>query len=202
MAIIKKIKTFFTKETVYPITVEEAIYDKNGIRLDNKIPFKFGIDANGNYGYIKDGADTVIPFKKGVDNTYTDIFSYNQFTDISNLGIIKTGLKRIDTFEVHVIDNYSNETWLIADGNRRIYSAMMTFSNDELQSGVVVYSHPTSVNSLAQATNSIGTAATSWKNIIINGGVIDLRTAMLAGNSMLFSPGSKYLLTISGEEEK
>lgn len=26
-------------------------------------PFKFGIDANGNYGYIKDGADTVTPFK-------------------------------------------------------------------------------------------------------------------------------------------
>lgn len=28
-------------------------------------PFKFGIDENGNYGYIKDGADTVTPFKTG-----------------------------------------------------------------------------------------------------------------------------------------
>lgn len=27
------------------------------------MPFGFGIDADGNYGYIKDGADTVIPFK-------------------------------------------------------------------------------------------------------------------------------------------
>ncbi len=27
------------------------------------IPFKFGIDSNGNYGYIKVGADTVTPFK-------------------------------------------------------------------------------------------------------------------------------------------
>lgn len=28
-----------------------------------RIPFSFGIDAGGNYGYIKAGADTVIPFK-------------------------------------------------------------------------------------------------------------------------------------------
>lgn len=29
------------------------------------VPFKFGIDENGNYGYYKAGADTVTPFKKG-----------------------------------------------------------------------------------------------------------------------------------------
>lgn len=28
---------------------------------------KFGIDSSGNYGYIKDGADTVIPFKRYED---------------------------------------------------------------------------------------------------------------------------------------
>ena len=27
------------------------------------MPFKFGVDSNGDYGYIKDGADTVTPFK-------------------------------------------------------------------------------------------------------------------------------------------
>lgn len=27
------------------------------------MPFAFGIDENGNYGYIKDGADSVTPFK-------------------------------------------------------------------------------------------------------------------------------------------
>ena len=32
-----------------------------------KVPFKFGIDADGNYGYIKEGADTVTPFKVGYD---------------------------------------------------------------------------------------------------------------------------------------
>lgn len=35
----------------------------NGI--NNKVPFKFGIDADGNYGYYKAGADTVTPFKTG-----------------------------------------------------------------------------------------------------------------------------------------
>ena len=37
----------------------------NFTTLNNKVPFSFGIDANGNYGYYKDGADTVTPFKKG-----------------------------------------------------------------------------------------------------------------------------------------
>ena len=26
------------------------------------MPFKFGVDSSGNYGYIKAGADTVTPF--------------------------------------------------------------------------------------------------------------------------------------------
>ena len=30
--------------------------------INEKMPFRFGIDENGNYGYIKDGADTVTPF--------------------------------------------------------------------------------------------------------------------------------------------
>ena len=34
--------------------------------LVDKVPFKFGITEDGQYGYIKDGADTVTPFKKGV----------------------------------------------------------------------------------------------------------------------------------------
>lgn len=32
--------------------------------IDEKVPFSFGVDANGNYGYIKAGADTVTPFKR------------------------------------------------------------------------------------------------------------------------------------------
>lgn len=31
------------------------------------VPFKFGVDGQGNYGYIKEGADTVTPFKSEAD---------------------------------------------------------------------------------------------------------------------------------------
>ena len=36
---------------------------RNVEEIDTKIPFSFGIDSSGNYGYIKDGADSVTPFK-------------------------------------------------------------------------------------------------------------------------------------------
>lgn len=32
---------------------------------------KFGIDSDGNYGYIKDGADSVTPFKSSTNCTIT-----------------------------------------------------------------------------------------------------------------------------------
>lgn len=38
-----------------------------------EIPFKFGIDANGNYGYIKAGADSVTPFKS---NDVVNFYAY------------------------------------------------------------------------------------------------------------------------------
>lgn len=37
MAVIKQLKNFFTSENVYPKTVEKAIYDVDGNRLDNKL---------------------------------------------------------------------------------------------------------------------------------------------------------------------
>lgn len=47
--------------------------NKNVNELNIKMPFKLGIDENGNYGYIKDGADSVIPFKKGSTYEYHGI---------------------------------------------------------------------------------------------------------------------------------
>ena len=37
--------------------------------LNESLPFKLGVDSEGNYGYIKVGADTVTPFKKGYEDT-------------------------------------------------------------------------------------------------------------------------------------
>lgn len=47
--------------------------NENINELNIKMPFKLGIDENGNYGYIKDGADSVIPFKKGSTYEYHGI---------------------------------------------------------------------------------------------------------------------------------
>ena len=46
--------------------------DLSNYRTKTDVPFSFGIDSSGNYGYIKDGADTVIPFKSqsDIDNAY------------------------------------------------------------------------------------------------------------------------------------
>lgn len=38
--------------------------------LQGKVPFAFGVDENGNYGYYKEGADTVTPFKTGSDSGF------------------------------------------------------------------------------------------------------------------------------------
>ena len=44
------------------------------------VPFRFGVDANGNYGYIKDGADTVTPFKTVAKKVGTIICGLNEKT--------------------------------------------------------------------------------------------------------------------------
>lgn len=52
---------------------------KNNLKLavnGGGAAIRFGIDGNGNYGYVKDGADTVFPFSSGA-LTYT-------FTDVGN----------------------------------------------------------------------------------------------------------------------
>lgn len=57
--------------------IEEGFTAVNKDLADGKI--KFGIDADGNYGYIKDGADTVTPFKPG-GLTEVGIINYTSST--------------------------------------------------------------------------------------------------------------------------
>ncbi len=56
---------------------------------------KFGVDANGNYGYIKAGADTVFPFKSGANIIKTLVHGQNQaqtytFTDDCDSALVLT----------------------------------------------------------------------------------------------------------------
>ena len=50
------------------------------------VPFSFGIDENGNYGYIKAGADTVTPFKTVAKKVGTIVCGLSERTlDLSSL---------------------------------------------------------------------------------------------------------------------
>ena len=54
-------------------------------KLHNKeinLPFEFGIDENGNYGYIKEGADSVTPFNQMVKGT-SDAAGYSTATKVT-----------------------------------------------------------------------------------------------------------------------
>ena len=48
------------------ITVPEVWNPAHWEAVGEAIPFRFGIDSDGNYGYIKAGADSVTPFKSAV----------------------------------------------------------------------------------------------------------------------------------------
>ena len=52
--------------------ISENLNDKTSLKLatDATKQIRFGVDSNGNYGYIKDGADTVTPFIKKVVGRY------------------------------------------------------------------------------------------------------------------------------------
>ena len=70
---------------VAPNTIDSCVFGSDGQSLNENIPFKFGIDENGNYGYIKVGADTVTPFKSGTINNQIVISGYPEYSSQGNL---------------------------------------------------------------------------------------------------------------------
>lgn len=58
---------------------------------------KFGIDLSGNYGYIKDGADTVIPFKNGKLKIWTSYDYDGSFLAIDDATEIQMVIAFIST---------------------------------------------------------------------------------------------------------
>ena len=55
------------------------------------MPFKFGVDSSGNYGYIKDGADTVTPFLTRTGNAVAShVLTGYTFSNASSSGLTGT----------------------------------------------------------------------------------------------------------------
>ena len=75
----KNIKSLFGTAKQLLVNLDKSVtvlnnkkVDLSNYRTKTDVPFSFGIDTSGNYGYKKAGADTVIPFKSqsDIDNAY------------------------------------------------------------------------------------------------------------------------------------
>ena len=64
-----KIRVTFSKIQLPTISASDTV--TLSTKNDSGNGIRFGIDANGNYGYIKAGADSVVPFKKGTIGVIT-----------------------------------------------------------------------------------------------------------------------------------
>lgn len=66
------------------VRTDASLSANQGRILGAKLPFALGIDADGNYGYYKAGADTVTPFKTGGKYKIISLGDIDGTTDISN----------------------------------------------------------------------------------------------------------------------
>lgn len=100
-------------------------------KLKDKTPFAFGVDENGNYGYIKAGADSVTPFNKGqakllatfsggVGQTYPYEFSY-QFKENYSQALIVIFSCDTDNNSDNFYKVYSNQNSAIATSSYGSY---------------------------------------------------------------------------------
>lgn len=84
---------------IYFYSYQKIIFTKHIKKQISNIPFKLGIDENGNYGYIKDGADSVTPFKKGCIKSITSLGWFTGNTDIN-----------VTKDKTYIITTYNNPT--------------------------------------------------------------------------------------------
>lgn len=94
------------------------------------MPFKLGIDANGNYGYIKAGADTVTPFKSMINAGKITIGYIEQTLDLSKYkGITLSDIYLVPT-SFNIVVTTGAETGEIAAGT---YNIKTTLNNGILR---------------------------------------------------------------------
>ena len=109
---------------VAPNTMDSCVFGSDGKSLKEKLPFKFGIDENGNYGYIKVGADTVTPFKSGTSDYKQFISGYAEYSNQGN--------SSANGGEVYAPDGeypgYGRYTWWTTDNLINAYNAYHFFN--------------------------------------------------------------------------
>jgi len=74
--------------------------------INAKLPFRFGIDSDGNYGFIKAGADSVTPFNSGSGLPRFLIKVYNTSGTDSSIGVLNLNTMEDDEVKFTIINTY------------------------------------------------------------------------------------------------
>lgn len=107
--------------------------------LSAKVPFRFGVDEKGNYGYIKAGADTVIPFRHGGIMEVKTGFCNQHKTDAISFSVENDGIATLNltlqknasapyTYTCTVAKNGSNINTYTVSGDEGVYEKTASFN--------------------------------------------------------------------------
>ena len=139
--------TFTVGINIRQVTVGEELTqiqtDLTGNYLGNAIPFRFGIDSNGDYGYIKAGADTVTPFRTNHTGTYTatergaalDMGQYHTYRYVNTNGVpnnntqVANFANNVTTYDLGLTNAYRYVTVNVPSYRYQAWSADEVISN-------------------------------------------------------------------------
>jgi len=146
-----------------------------------EIPFKFGIDENGNYGYYKDGADTVTPFK-----TVVNLGSGTTF-NVSNI----TGYKNFTADNFYVVctsyysrsNNVSKQNGQFSMKVDAVFDMNVSYTGNTINPSIgKSYNSSTGVLTISNTSQSVGTSISS---------------RLWSGNTTYASPGNSGTMSAS-----
>ena len=130
----------------------------------------FGIDSNGNYGYIKEGADTVTPFKsqKDIDNAYNSGVSaadarVNTSSASYNSGYANGKKSPTVTAKGSAnVNNYTSTDFYLANG----IIVTIGLNGDNLVTQQILWKHGATIDALT----TIKSASANFVNLTVDSG--------------------------------
>jgi hypothetical protein len=173
-----------TKVTILNDVTKEQIDD-----INDKVPFSFGIDGSGNYGYKKAGADTVTPFK--TVGTRGEITTNGTYTAISDIN--KDGYSSV---KVNVASSVQTKTVTAGTSNINVTPD----SGYVGMSKVTVAPTPTETKNVTASTSAQTITPSSGKHIgsvTVNPTPTETKTATPSASSQTITPSSgKHLSSV------